>query len=137
MSKFKITNIKAREILDCRWAPTVRAEVYVDNQIIGQADAPTGRSTGSNEASELRDNEERFSGLGVTRAVKNVVPCNCVRIDMAAENMECAFGLNGRVMKDELPTSSELIPLARFYHAPPKGVSMSSAAFSENIAKNI
>ena len=72
MSKFKITNIKAREILDCRWAPTVRAEVYVDNQIIGQADAPTGRSTGSNEASELRDNEERFSGLGVTKAVENV-----------------------------------------------------------------
>jgi len=59
MSRFKITNIKAREILDCRWAPTVRAEVYVDNQIVGQDDASAGRSTGSNEASELRDNEEQ------------------------------------------------------------------------------
>ena len=72
MSKFKITAIKAREILDCRWAPTVRAEVYVDNEIVGQADAPAGRSTGSNEARELRDNEERFNGLGVTKAVKNI-----------------------------------------------------------------
>ncbi len=72
MNKFKITDIKAREILDCRWSPTVRVEVQVNNEIIGQADAPAGRSTGSNEASELRDNEERFNGLGVTRAVKNV-----------------------------------------------------------------
>jgi len=72
MSKFKITSIKAREILDCRWTPTVRAEVCVDNQIVGQADAPAGRSTGSNEASELRDNEKRFNGLGVTKAIKNV-----------------------------------------------------------------
>jgi len=72
MNKFKITAIKAREILDCRWTPTVRVEVQVNNEIIGQADAPAGRSTGSNEASELRDNEERFNGLGVTKAVKNV-----------------------------------------------------------------
>lgn len=72
MSKFKITAIKAREILDCRWTPTVRVEVQVNNEIVGQADAPVGRSTGSNEASELRDNEERFNGLGVTKAVKNV-----------------------------------------------------------------
>jgi len=72
MSKFKITAIKAREILDCRWTPTVRVEVQANNEIIGQADAPAGRSTGSNEASELRDNEERFNGLGVTKAVKNV-----------------------------------------------------------------
>jgi len=72
MSKFKITNIKAREILDCRWTPTVRVEVQVNNEIIGQADAPVGRSTGSNEARELRDNEKRYNGLGVTKAVKNV-----------------------------------------------------------------
>jgi len=72
MNKFKITGIKAREILDCRWTPTVRVEVQVNNEIIGQADAPAGRSTGSNEARELRDKEERFNGLGVTKAVKNV-----------------------------------------------------------------
>ena len=72
MSKFKITGIKAREIMDCRWTPTVRAEVQVNNEIIGQADAPAGRSTGSKEASELRDGEKRFNGLGVTKAVKNV-----------------------------------------------------------------
>ena len=72
MSKFIITKIKAREILDCRWTPTVRVEIQVNNEIIGQADAPAGRSTGSNEARELRDNEKRYNGLGVTKAVKNI-----------------------------------------------------------------
>ena len=72
MNKYKITDIKAREIMDCRWAPTVRVEVQVNNEIIGQADAPAGRSTGSKEARELRDGEKRFNGLGVEKAVNNI-----------------------------------------------------------------
>lgn len=72
MSKFKITGIIAREIMDCRWTPTVRVEVQVNNEIIGQADAPAGRSIGSNEARELRDGEKRFNGLGVEKAVNNI-----------------------------------------------------------------
>jgi enolase len=72
MSKYKITKISAQEILDCRWTPTIRAEVEVNNELIGQADAPVGRSTGSNEAIELRDGEERYNGLGVEKAIKNI-----------------------------------------------------------------
>ncbi len=72
MTKFRITGVKAREIMDCRWTPTVRVEVQVNHEIIGQADAPAGRSTGSNEARELRDGEKRFKGLGVEKAVNNI-----------------------------------------------------------------
>jgi enolase len=72
MSKYKITKIRAYEILDCRWAPTVRAEVVVNDEKKGLADAPAGRSTGSNEARELRDGEARYSGLGVEKAIKNI-----------------------------------------------------------------
>lgn len=72
MSRYKITKISAYEILDCRWTPTIRVEVIVNNEFVGQADAPVGRSTGSNEAKELRDGEERYNGLGVTKAIKNI-----------------------------------------------------------------
>lgn len=72
MSKFKITNVTAREILDCRWNPTVQVDVWVNNEILGRADVPAGRSTGANEAKELRDGEKRYAGLGVRKAVRNV-----------------------------------------------------------------
>lgn len=73
----EITKIHAREILDSRGNPTVEAEVTVknaaDNRCYTAAAAvPSGASTGSFEAVELRDGEERYFGLGVRRAVKNV-----------------------------------------------------------------
>ena len=72
MSKYKITDVRAREIIDCRWAPTVQVEIEVNNQIVGIGNCPAGRSTGSDEACELRDGGKRYSGLGVEKAVKNV-----------------------------------------------------------------
>ena len=73
MSEFKITKIRAREIIDCRGWPTVQADVWVNDQMMGRADVPSGRSTGSHEAHELRDGDERrYKGLGVERAVENV-----------------------------------------------------------------
>ena len=72
MKKFKITGVTAREILDCRWNPTVQVDVWVNEEIIGRADVPAGRSTGANEAKELRDKEKRYDGMGVRKAVKNV-----------------------------------------------------------------
>ncbi|NLJ33907.1 MAG: phosphopyruvate hydratase [Firmicutes bacterium] len=69
----KITDLAAREILDCRGNPTVQVDVIVDNDILGRADVPAGRSTGANEAHELRDGGERFQGMGVTKAVENVL----------------------------------------------------------------
>lgn len=72
MKKFKITDVFAREILDCRWNPTVQVDIWVNDEILGRADVPAGRSTGSNEAKELRDKEKRYDGMGVRKAVKNI-----------------------------------------------------------------
>jgi enolase len=67
-----ITAIKAREIIDCRGTPTVQVDVAVDGIVRGRADVPSGRSTGSHEAFEMRDGGQRYSGFGVLKAVKNV-----------------------------------------------------------------
>ena len=70
---FHITRITAREILDCRGLPTVQADVWLDDRVLGRADVPSGRSTGANEAHELRDGGDRYGGFGVRRAVANIV----------------------------------------------------------------
>ncbi|OGH58616.1 MAG: phosphopyruvate hydratase [Candidatus Magasanikbacteria bacterium RIFCSPHIGHO2_01_FULL_33_34] len=68
----KIKKITAREILDSRGNPTVEATVILDNNIFGVASVPSGASTGSHEAVELRDKTKRYGGKGVLKAVKNV-----------------------------------------------------------------
>lgn len=68
----KIKDIKGREILDSRGNPTVEVDVILDNGIIGRASVPSGASTGSREAIELRDNDYRYNGKGVLKAVNNV-----------------------------------------------------------------
>ena len=68
----KIKDIKGREILDSRGNPTVEVDVILDNGIIGRASVPSGASTGSREALELRDNDNRYNGKGVLKAVSNV-----------------------------------------------------------------
>jgi enolase len=68
-----IINIHAREILDSRGTPTVEAEVFLDNGISAVAAVPSGASTGSNEALELRDGDKsRYFGKGVLKAVSHV-----------------------------------------------------------------
>jgi len=69
----KISDIKAREILDSRGNPTIEADVILDNGVVGRAAVPSGASTGTQEALELRDGDQgRYLGKGVTQAVKNV-----------------------------------------------------------------
>jgi len=69
----KITNIVAREILDSRGNPTVEVDLHVEGGSWGRAAVPSGASTGSREALELRDGDKaRFGGKGTLRAVKNV-----------------------------------------------------------------
>lgn len=68
----KIIDIKAREILDSRGFPTVEVEVKTEKGYVGVAAVPSGASTGSREALELRDNDERYCGKGVLKAVNNV-----------------------------------------------------------------
>src|SRR5476651_1171557 len=70
---FKIVNIIAREILDSRGNPTVEVEVFLSGGESGVAAVPSGASTGTFEALELRDGDSaRYGGLGVLQAVKNV-----------------------------------------------------------------
>lgn len=67
----KITNLYAREILDSRGNPTVECELTTENFTV-RASVPSGASTGTNEALELRDGDSRYHGKGVTKAVSNV-----------------------------------------------------------------
>ena len=67
-----ITDLKARTIIDSRGNPTVEVDCYVDGFLAGRAAVPSGASTGSHEAVELRDNLANWSGKGVETAVNNV-----------------------------------------------------------------
>lgn len=73
MDDFTIKNVRARQILDSRGNPTVEAEVIFENGAYGRAAVPSGASTGSGEALELRDGDpKRYGGKGVEKAVWNV-----------------------------------------------------------------
>ena len=67
-----IIEIKAREILDSRGNPTVEVDVLLESGAEGRAAVPSGASTGSHEAVELRDGSDRYGGNGVLRAVQSV-----------------------------------------------------------------
>ncbi len=67
-----IADILAREILDSRGNPTVEVDVTLDSSALGRAAVPSGASTGTHEAVELRDKDARYGGKGVRTAVANV-----------------------------------------------------------------
>jgi enolase 1/2/3 len=69
---FEIEQVHAREILDSRGNPTVEVEIALSGGGYGRAMVPSGASTGSHEALELRDKDERYGGKGVLKAVENV-----------------------------------------------------------------
>ena len=73
MNNLKIEKVIGREILDSRGNPTVEAEVYLSNGVVGRGTAPSGASTGEFEALELRDKDKkRYGGKGVLKAVENI-----------------------------------------------------------------
>ncbi|MDD5438143.1 MAG: phosphopyruvate hydratase [Patescibacteria group bacterium] len=72
MSKFQISFVHAREILDSRGNPTVACRVTLESGTSAEAKVPSGASTGSHEALELRDGGRRYNGKGVKKAVDNV-----------------------------------------------------------------
>ena len=83
----EIIDIKAREILDSRGNPTVEVDVFLACGAVGRAAVPSGASTGKREALELRDKRsKRFSGKGVTTAIKNVTN----KITPAVRGMDAA-----------------------------------------------
>src|SRR5215210_4572251 len=70
---FKVVELFAREILDSRGNPTVEVDCLLDSGSLGRAAVPSGASTGSREALELRDGDKkRFLGKGVSQGVMNV-----------------------------------------------------------------
>ncbi|MFM7098173.1 MAG: phosphopyruvate hydratase [Gemmataceae bacterium] len=82
-----INRIHAREILDSRGRPTVEAEVHTASGCVGRASAPSGASTGTHEALELRDSDPaRYQGRGVLKAVRNI----CDTISPALLGFDCA-----------------------------------------------
>ena len=94
-----IANIKAREVLDSRGNPTVEADVVLDNGIMGSACAPSGASTGSREALELRDGDKsRYLGKGVLKAV-------------AAVNGEIKDALIGMDVTDQRALDNKMLEL--------------------------
>ena len=126
-----IKQIHAREILDSRGNPTVEAEVVLENNIIGRAAVPSGASTGSREALELRDNDpKRYNGKGVLTAVKNIN----TEINSALKNQDVTdqSTLDQMMIKlDGTPNKSRLGANALL------GVSMAcarAAALSKNIS---
>ena len=67
-----ISDIFARSIIDSRGNPTLEVECYIDGVLKGRAAVPSGASTGSHEAVELRDGGEEWMGKGVKQAINNV-----------------------------------------------------------------
>src|SRR4051812_18499617 len=67
-----IQDLRAREILDSRGNPTVEVDLHLTDGSRGRAAVPSGASTGSHEAVELRDGDARYGGKGVQKAVANV-----------------------------------------------------------------
>ena len=88
----KIKDLIGREILDSRGNPTVEVELITDNGIDVIASVPSGASTGSREALELRDKDEsRYMGLGVTKAVENVntiIKTNLIGLELDQEKID-------------------------------------------------
>lgn len=93
-----IESITAREILDSRGKPTVEAEVRLESGIIGIAQVPSGASTGTFEAHELRDGDSRYGGKGVLKAVNNA-------------NTQIASALKGQDALDQVGVDRTMITL--------------------------
>jgi enolase len=93
-----IEQVRARQILDSRGNPTVEVDVRLSSGALGRAAVPSGASTGTREALELRDSEAPFGGKGVTRAVGNV-------------NGEIAAAVRGRDATDQRGLDEALIAL--------------------------
>ncbi len=67
-----IKEIKGRQIIDSRGAPTIEVDVYLSDGSFGRSSVPSGASTGKYEAVELRDNEKKFNGKSVFKAINNI-----------------------------------------------------------------
>ncbi len=109
-----IKDIKAREILDSRGNPTVEVEVITENGFVGRAAVPSGASTGTFEAVELRDGDKsRYNGKGVLKAVENVntvIKKELIGLDVTNQNLidRIMIELDGTENKSKLGANAIL-----------------------------
>lgn len=110
---YTIQTITARQILDSRGNPTVEADVVLEGGIMGRAAVPSGASTGSGEALELRDGEAAYGGKAVTKAVGNVK--NVIAPALVGKNAgdqkaldQAMFDLDGTENKSNLGANAVL-----------------------------
>ena len=109
-----IIDVHARQILDSRGNPTVEVEVLTDSGAFGQAIVPSGASTGSREALELRDKDKNiYMGKGVLKAVKNVneiIAEELLGIDVCEQKLIDAImiKLDGTANKEKLGANAIL-----------------------------
>ena len=113
MDNYTISNIKARQVLDSRGNPTVEAGVWLSDGSFGRAIVPSGASTGSGEALELRDGDKtRYGGKGVLKAVWNVnSKISDVLVDNSAEPRQVdqiMLDLDGTANKSSLGANAML-----------------------------
>ena len=119
----KITDIKAREILDSRGNPTIEVDIVIENNCYGRYSVPSGASVGSREALELRDNDKnRFFGKGVITAVANVngiIRENILNMnfDTQKELDDKLIALDGTENKSRLGANSVLGVSGAFFKA--------------------
>jgi enolase len=104
----QITKIHAREIIDSRGNPTVEADVTLQSGAIGRAAVPSGASTGTREAVELRDGDpKRYLGKGVTKAVDNIN--TILREALIGKEAIDQAGIDNRMIElDGTPTKGKL-----------------------------
>ncbi len=119
---FSIKKIHARQIMDSRGNPTVECEIFLNNGAFGRASVPSGASTGSFEALELRDGGNSYMGKGVSKAVQNVNEIIApALIGMNAENQteidEKMLALDGTPNKDKLGANAILSVSLAVAHA--------------------
>jgi len=119
----KIANIKAREVIDSRGNPTVEVDVTLDSGTKGRSIVPSGASTGSREAVELRDGDaKRYGGKGVLKAVENVntaIKDALVGVDATAQTLidQTMIELDGTENKGNLGANAILAVSLAVAHA--------------------
>ncbi len=135
----KISSVIAREILDSRGNPTVEVDLTLSDKSFGRSAVPSGASTGSHEAVELRDGGERYNGKGTSKAVKNVNTVIAKALKGKQFNQrsldEFLIKLDGKKNKGKLGANAVLGVSMAFAHATAKSLKKPLYVYFNQIAK--
>ena len=105
----KIVDVKALEVLDSRGNPTLEADVTLASGAMGRAAVPSGASTGTREALELRDGDEkRYLGKGVQKAVRNVT--HHIAPELIGADVSNQVALDGLLIAPDGTIASGMVP---------------------------